>query len=203
MKTRLFFMVLLVSTTVLAQRNHDYMLVRYDTTGKQKFGYVFTNQKGDTLTRLDTAKYYVCFSDTIEYFAIVGIRQQPGWWAIDKNEQPLFRVYSTSRGEPSPDNLREGMIRIVDEQEKIGYANNKGEIVIRPQYEAASSFYRGKAIIGRRCQQTLWCCKGEQADKHYAINCRQVGYINRKGQLRMLGNQTFEEVEKKIGWKSE
>ncbi len=62
------------------------MVVREDTTGKQKFKYAFLNQKGDTVTRLDTAKYYICFSDTIQYFAIVGIKytfqqiqKQIGW----------------------------------------------------------------------------------------------------------------------------
>ncbi len=176
------------------------MVVRYDTTGKQKFGYVFTNQKGDTVKRLDTARYYVCFSDTIQYFAIVGIKKKKGWWAIDKNEKPLFQIFNTSSGEPSPDELREGMIRIVDDSGRVGFANYKGEIVIKPQFEAASSFYKGKAIIGRQCQQVLWCCEGENEDKHYIIKCKQTGYINRKGQIRKIGNQTFEQVQKEIGW---
>lgn len=179
------------------------MVVRYDSTGKQKFGYVFTNQKGDTVTRLDTAKYYTCFSDTIEYFAIVGIKNKKGWWAIDKNETLLFQVFNTSSGEPSPDALREGMIRIVDDSGKIGFSNYKGKIVIKPQFEAASSFYKGKAIIGKQCQQVLWCCEGENEDKHYIIDCKQTGYINKKGQLGKIGNYSFEEIQKEIGWKSE
>lgn len=179
------------------------MVVRYDTTDKQKYGYVFVNPKGDTVTRLDTAKYTVCFSDTIRYFAVVGIRNKSGWWAIDKNEKPLFKIYNTSSGEPSPDELREGMIRIVDDSGKIGFANDKGEIVIKPQFEAASSFYKGKAIIGRQCQQVLWCCKGENEDKHYIIDCKQAGYMNKKGQVRKVGNWTFEQIQKEIGWKSD
>lgn len=179
------------------------MVVLYDTTDKQKFGYVFINQKGDTVTRLDTAKYYICFSDTIQYFAIVGIRNKSGWWAIDENENLLFQVFNTSSGEPSPDNIREGMIRIVDGCEKIGFANYKGEIVIKPQFEAASSFFKGKAIIGKACQQVLWCCKGENEDKHYVTDCKQTGYINKKGHVLGLGNWTFKQVQKKIGWKSE
>ncbi len=193
----------LIVINSVAQKKADYMVVSYDTTGKQKFGYVFISPKGDTITRLDTARYFICFSDTIQYFAIVGIAKQKGWWAIDKHERQLFEVFNTSNGEPSPDALREGLIRIVDKNGKIGFANYKGEIVIQPQFEIASSFYKGKAIIGSDCKQVLWCCAGEHADKHYTTTCKQTGYINLKGQILHMGNQTFEEIQKKIGWKSE
>ena len=179
------------------------MVVRYDTTGKKQFAYVFTNQRGDTVTRLDPVKYYVCFSDTIQYFAIVGIKNKKGWWAINKNETPLFQVFNTSGGEPTPDELREGMIRIVDDSGKIGFADYKGAIVIKTQFEAASSFYKGKAIIGRQCQQVLWCCIGENQDKHYVTDCKQTGYINNKGQVRKIGNYSYEQIQKEIGWKSD
>jgi hypothetical protein len=175
----------------------------YDTTGKEKFAYVFTNQRGDTVTRLDTAKYYVCFSDTIQNFGIVGIKNKKGWWAIDKSEKLLFQVFNTSSGEPTPDELRERMIRIVDDSGKIGFGNYMGQIIIKPQFEAASSFYKGKAIIGRQCRQVLWCCKGENEDKHYITDCKQTGYIDTNGQVRKIGNYTFEQIQKEIGWKSD
>ena len=179
------------------------MVVREDTTGKQKFKYAFLNQKGDTITRLDTAKYYICFSDTIQYFAIVGIKKKKGWWAIDKNEKPLFEVLNLSLGEPSPDELREGMIRIINHAGKIGFANYKGEIVIKPQFEAVSSFHKGKAIIGSKCHMVLWCCKGKNDDKHYTMVCKNAGYINKKGQILKIGKYTFQQIQKQIGWKSE
>jgi hypothetical protein len=203
MKNLLFIIALLYSAASFGQRSGSYIVVRCDTTDKQKFGYVFVNQRGDTITRLDTTKYYICFSDTIQYFAIVGIRNKPGWWAIDKNEKPLFQVLNTSSGEPSPDELREGMIRIVDDSGKIGFADYKGAVVIKPQFEAASSFYKGKSIIGRQCQQVLWCCKGENEDKHYIMECKQAGYINKKGQVQKMVGSSFEQVQKAIGWKSE
>jgi len=203
MKTLLFISLSLISSVSFAQKTRNYLVVKYDTTNQQRYRYVFTSQKGDTVTRLDTAKYYVCFSDTIQYFAIVGIKNKKGWWAIDKNEKPLFQVFNTSSGEPSPDQLREGMIRIVNDSGKIGFANYRGDIVIKPQFAAASSFYKGKAIIGVRCQQVLWCCKGENEDKHYMVNCKEAGYINKKGQVLKIGNLTFEQIQKEIGWKSD
>lgn len=201
MKTLLFIIALVSATVSYGQKSKSYMVVRYDTTGKERFAYVFTNQRGDTVTRLDTSKYYVCFSDTIQYYAIVGIKNKKGWWAIDKNERPLFEIFNMSSGEPTPDELREGMIRIVDDSLKLGFANYKGEIVIKPQFEIASSFYKGKAIIGRKCQPVLWCCKGENEDKHYITDCKQAGYINKKGQVQKIGNYTFQQIQKEINWK--
>lgn len=203
MKSLLMVIILLLSIVSFAQKKTDYLVVKYDTSGKQRFAYVFTNSKSDTITRLDTAKYFICFSDTITHFAIVGIKHQKGWWAIDKNENPLFRVYNTSIGEPTPDVLREGLIRIVDENDKIGFADYKGKIVIKPQFQIVSSFYKGRAIIGCDCKKELWCCEGEYADKHYTTTCKQTGYINTKGQILYMGKKTFEEMQKKIGWRQE
>jgi len=201
MKNLLFILTFLSSTFSFGQKSTNYLVVHFDTTNTQKFGWVFVNQKGDTVTRLDTAKYYVCFSDTIQYFAIVGIKNQRDWWAIDKNEKLLFKVFNTSSGEPSPDELRYDMIRIVDDSGRIGFANFKGKVVIKPQFEAASSFYKDHAIIGRQCKQILWCCEGKNEDKHYIIECNQAGYINRSGQIQKIGNGSFEQTAKEIGWK--
>lgn len=192
----------IISTSILGQTSKHYITVQEDTTNTKNFRYFFMNNYGDRILKLDTAKYYVCFSDTIQYFAIVGLNHKNGWWAIDMNENVLFQVYNTSNGEPSPDELRFGMIRIVDDSGKIGFANFKGKVVIKPQFEAATSFFRDKAIIGGRCKQVLWCCEGEKADKHYMTQCKQTGYINKKGQVQQLGNLTLEEMEKKINWKS-
>lgn len=186
-----------------AQKTKDYMLVRHDTTGNNKYAFFFINQKGDTLTKLDSSKYFLCLGDTIQHFAIVGIRNKKGWWAIDKNENLLFQIFNTSSGEPSPDELREGMIRIIDENEKIGFGNYKGQIEIKPQFEAATSFYNGKSIIGKHCQEILWCCEGENSDKHYITDCTQTGYINKKGKIFKIGNYSFEQIQNEIGWKSE
>ena len=59
MKILIFITTFFISTASFGQKTANYLVVHYDTTNKEKFGYVFTNQKGDTITRLDTAKYYV------------------------------------------------------------------------------------------------------------------------------------------------
>lgn len=205
MKTLMFIITLLSSTIIFGQNSHNFFVVHADETNTQKFKYVFVNQKGDTITRLDSSKYFICFTDTAKYFAIVGIKHKHGWWAIDTNKNILFRVYNTSYGEPSPDEVKDGMIRIVDDSGKIGFADYKGKIVIQPQFEEASSFYNGKAIIGKQCEQILWKpLQGENdGDKHYSIECKQSGYIDKNGQIKKIGNFTFEQIAKEIGWKSE
>ncbi|MDT3405629.1 hypothetical protein [Mucilaginibacter terrae] len=196
-----FFILLCVS----AFAQSDWLTLREDTTLKNKYSYAFVNHKGDTVLRLDTAKYTVCFTDTMQHFAVVGFKKKHGWFAIDRNEKVLFEVYNASRGEPSPDELREGLIRIVDNKGRIGFANARGQVVIMQQFEAATSFYRGKAIVGKSCREVLWGgnAHAHDGDKHYTIDCKQAGYINKKGQVLKMGNFTFEQMQKQIGWKSE
>jgi hypothetical protein len=177
MRSLLLISFCLNCLAVFAQTHNSFLIVQEDTTGKNKYGFAFLNQNRDTITRLDTARYYMCFSDTIQYFAIVAIRDKPGWWAIDRYEHLLFEVFNTVQGEPSPDELHEGMIRIVDSAGKIGFANYKGAVVITPQFEAATNFKNGKAIIGKACKQVLWCCKGVHADKHYMLQCTRPAIL--------------------------
>ena len=171
-----------------------------------KSAYYIVNEKGKAVKQLDTTKYLMCFTqEKYGYFAIFLIKGYSSWCAIDINEKILFNVYNTSYGEPSPDELRENKIRIVDENEKLGFADYKGNIIIKPQYEAASSFYKDKAIIGEKCSKIPWGDHEEEAGgcHHYSIDCTRAGYINTKGSIIEIGDFTFEEMAKKIKWKSE
>ncbi|WP_295771783.1 WG repeat-containing protein [uncultured Mucilaginibacter sp.] len=194
-----------VCSPVIAQSKMDVLTLREDTTYKNRYGYAFVNAKGDTVLKLDTAKYSFCFTTSFKHFAVVGFRKKHGWYAIDRNEKVLFEVYNTSKGEPSPDELRENLIRAIGHKGLIGFANEKGQVVINPQFEAVTSFYKGKAIVGKTCKEVLWGSESQanDGDKHYTIDCKQAGYINKKGQILKMGNFTFEQIQKQIGWKSE
>lgn len=165
------------------------------------------DEKGNLIKELDTSKYIICFDeDKLGYFSIFGIANESGWIAIDSQEKQLFKVYNTSYGEPSPDYLIDGKIRIVDEDGKIGFANNKGEVIIKPQFEDVSSFHKGKAIIGKTCKKVQWKLQEEfnhNDCQHYTIECKEYGYIDDKGKIMLIGNYTFEEIAKKINWKSQ
>ena len=165
--------------------------------------YSLVDENNKTLKVLDSAKYYHSpNSDKYGYFAIFGMKNNPNWTAIDSNEKILFHVYNTSIGEPNPDYLIENKIRIIDSENKIGFANRRGEIIIKPQFEIVTSFHNGKAIIGTKCKKIPWEEHSNEDDcHHYSIQCENHGFINDKGKILKLGKYKFEELKKEINWK--
>jgi hypothetical protein len=105
-------------------------------------GYV--NQKGDTI--IPIGKYQYCIFDTVTTYAIVG--DKSGFYAIDQKENRLYEVYWFDNG---PDYVKDGLFRI-KRNDKIGYANTKGEIVIEPQYDCANAFEDEKAKVTFDCE---------------------------------------------------
>jgi hypothetical protein len=169
-----------------------------------KSQYYLVDAKGNTVKKLDSTRYDMCFSnfDKAGYFAIFGIRGEKGWAAVDINERILFKLYNTSIGEPSPDEIKEGKIRIVDGAGKIGFANYLGNIIIKPQFEIATAFHHGKAIIGESCKKVPWGKHEEEnSDPHYSIICQKHGYINKNGEVQLLGSFSYEDVKKRLNWK--
>lgn len=165
--------------------------------------YSINDEKENLIKQLDSSKYLVSFNDTnLRYFAIFLIKGHRGWSAIDSNEKILFEVYNQG-DEINPDYLVENKIRIVDENQKIGFANEKGEIIIKPQFEIVTSFHNGKAIIGQICNKIPWDEHAKEDDcHHYSIVCKKYGYINELGEIVESGYSTFEEIQNKINWKS-
>jgi len=192
MKNLLILLLLIINTSVQAQTK--FKLVEKETdTWRSIYSLVDENNK--TLKVLDSAKYYISFSGfEYSYFAVIAKTgsKNYGWPAIDANKNILFYVYNTSFGEPSPDYLIENKIRIIDESKKIGFANEKGEIIIIPQFEIVTSFHNGYAIIAEKCKKTPWG-NHEHNDgcNHYSIECEKHGYIDEKGKIIKLGNFTF------------
>ena len=166
--------------------------------------YYTVDEKGKIIKELDTAKYFARMSDdNYRYFAVFGIKNEPGWSAIDANGQILFKVYNASLGEISPDEIIDNKIRIVDKNNKIGFADYKGKIIIKPQFEIVTTFHKGKAIIAENCEKIPWNKHPKENDcNHYSIACKRHGFINEKGEIQELGDFTFEEIQKKIKWKS-
>ena len=165
--------------------------------------YLFKDEAGNIIKELDSSKYLTLMSDgKLGNFALFAIKGKLGWLAIDRNENILFEVYNASIGEPNPDYLVEDKIRIVDKNQKIGFANGAGQIIINPKFEIVTSFHNGKAIIGEECKKVPW---GNHSDDngchHYSILCNRHGYINEKGEIIKIGDYTFEEIMKEIDWK--
>ncbi|GHA53775.1 hypothetical protein GCM10007389_01260 [Pontibacter akesuensis] len=181
-------------------------MVVKETGGWQEL-FSLVDENGKLIRKLDPKKYFVCFNpDEYVYFAIFGLRagldDGPGWTAINAEEKVLFNVYNASSGEPSPDYLVDNKIRIVDNDNLIGYADLKGEIIIEPQFEVATSFHKGKAIVGKNCKKVPSDKHANESDcNHSSIICDKYGYINDKGTLIKIGAYTFEQIMHEIGWK--
>ena len=193
-------LLLLMFNNVYGQKKFK---VEAKETGTWRGRYCLVDEQGNVIRQLDSSKYYISFNNgRYGYFAVFGKKGSSGWIAIDANENELFKVYNTSFGEPSPDNLIENKIRIIDKNEKIGFANDKGEIIIMPQFEIASPFHNGKAIIGQTCKKIPWEEHAKETDcHHYSILCEKHGYINAKGLVLKIGDYSFEAIMKEIDWK--
>lgn len=98
-------------------------------------GYVDVNNK----MVIPIGKYAYLYSPTFDKIAFVSMKGEKGIYAIDRSEQILFQVYVVDNG---PDYLSYGTFRIVKNQ-KIGFANMAGEVVIKPQYDFAYPFQKG------------------------------------------------------------
>lgn len=200
MKCYFFVVLLSIFSNVFGQEKFR---VKEVETVNWKSIYYIVNEKGESVKELDSTKYMFSMNaDDYQYFGVFQIKGEKGWTAIDSNENILFKVYNTSFGEPSPDGIIENKIRIVDENDKIGFADYKGKIIIKPQFEIATSFHKSKAIIGQSCDKIPW---GNHDDEngchHYSIVCDKHGYIDKNGRIIQLGDFTFEEIQKKIKWK--
>ena len=109
-------------------------------------GYV--NQKGDVI--IPYGRYSMCFTDTLVHFSVVLIRNKDtlGFYAINQQEVRLFKVVTTSQG---PTFLVNGFIQVTDSSGLIGFANERGKVVIVPQFQCATDFYGGKALVTYKC----------------------------------------------------
>ncbi|MFC0308819.1 WG repeat-containing protein [Gallibacterium trehalosifermentans] len=89
--------------------------------------------------------------------------------------QAQYRPYHFDNGE---DYVVEGMVRIVDQQGRIGYADQEKKVIIPPRFVCAFPFENGRAKVADKGQiQEVLGSKGEyhycQSDAWY--------YIDRQG----------------------
>ena len=135
-------------TSCQSKKTEWYLIKNYNRISKyEPFGYTsgYINQDKDTIIPLD--KYARCFTDTVQNYAVVYDIKQ-GLIGIDLNENKLFNAVWNGEGEEIKES--DGMILIV-ENGKYGYANNKGQITIKPNYKCAESFENGKAKVSNDC----------------------------------------------------
>lgn len=155
----------------MEQNTESWILVEnYDKPSKfVPFGYTsgYVNMIGDTLIPLE--KYPCCYTDTFTYYAIV-LDHKRGLIGIDKKERKLFNAVWS--GDASPIMESDKMI-LITENGKYGYANNKGEVVIKPKFKCATSFVNGTAKVSNDCV--------EINEEHQKWKINSWFYIDKKG----------------------
>ncbi|GJM35639.1 MAG: hypothetical protein DHS20C18_46400 [Saprospiraceae bacterium] len=128
---------------------NDY-LIAVSPEGTFELGtpFAYLNRNGDTI--IPMGKYGFTWTDTLKTFAIVSDSSSfHAWTAIDRSENVLFEVFQFDNG---PDYLREGLFRVI-RNDKIGYANKYGEIVIPCQFVCAYYFENGRAKVANDCEK--------------------------------------------------
>lgn len=201
---KILLLFLLLFSDKLSSTQTKFKLSEQETDSAS-ISYSLIDEHNQIIKTLSSEKYYTAFFG-MEYgfFVIVGIKGTKGWSAINEHEEILFQVYNTSKGTPSPDHLIENKIRIIDDHEKIGFADDKGEIIIEPQFEMVTSFYNGYAIIGAQCDYILWGNHEQEEEcNHYSVHCEKHGYINAAGEVIKVGNYSFEEIKEEIDWRGD
>jgi hypothetical protein len=133
------------------------------------FGYI--NQKGDTV--IPSGRFIHSFSDTIVNYGIVieKVGDRHDLIGINQKGQRLYEVFWFDNG---PDMVSEGMFRIL-QNEKIGYADTTGKIIIKPQFACATPFSNGQAQVAFDCEQLT------DTDEHTRMESDNWFYIDKKG----------------------
>jgi hypothetical protein len=152
---------------LLCGRNNqkDYLFKICNKSDEAECGYV--NSQDDTV--IAVGKYEYCFTDTLKYMAIV-LKRSGELVAIDRFDRELFEVMWYDNG---PDYFSEGLIRI-KKNGKIGFADEKGKMVIEPLFECAFPFENGRARVALSC-------KTVQDGEHSRWESDSWFYIDKRG----------------------
>lgn len=140
-------------------------LVENETGGETTFGY--TNQLGEVIIPFGQFEY--AFSDTILTFGLVV--KDSELIGINQQGERLYEVFQFDNG---PDYLADGLFRIL-KNDRIGYADAAGRIVIEPQFACADPFDSGRAKVAINCTTSA---DGE----HTVAESGEWFYINKRGQ---------------------
>lgn len=168
MKNFALLFVLLISLQCGTSRlNDEKWILSFDDTTRE---YIYQNEAGEVKLRLPEDQYANCFTDTFVYYAIV-YHTDYGLVGIDKNEKVLFNLFNYDNGYYE----KEGFLRIVEDG-KMGFANQKGQIVIAPKFDAAYSFSDSLAAV---CQG----CTEEKMDEYTMWVGGKWGFIDTEGKM--------------------
>ncbi len=103
---------------------------------------------------------------------IAAVADSSGWAYIDTQGKILIRPFIYDNG---PDYFCEGLARFV-ENDKIGFFDESGKIIIKAEWDFAYTFEDGKAAVCNGCKISI--------DKdHNSVSGGEWGYINKTGKV--------------------
>lgn len=137
----------------------------------------FLNEEGEWLWYEDLTE------KTDSYGQLLKVVWDKGEWvAMNAEGKRLFRVFSYDNG---PDYVKEGLFRILDENGRVGFADTKGNIVVKPQFAFAFPFEG----------ETTWATyegeskevPGSGGEYHYWVSERWYE-VTKEGEIRRGGH---------------
>jgi len=133
----------------------------------------YVNEKNDTIIPFGKYAYYG--TDTLEYYANVIEHPNDNTYrrliAIERNQNILFDAVLFNNG---PEPFVEGLARVI-RNEKMGFTNKFGQVVIPCVYDFAKSFKNGKAEVTYNATEYL------NMDKHKKVESDKWFVIDKKG----------------------
>ncbi len=173
MKTNIITIILLVFISINIHAQDNKLYIYYYPNFEDvdaTLGYVDSTGK----VIIPAGKYPYLFTDVFDKIAFVLLKDKKGVYAIDRSEKVLFQVCSFELG---PDIISNGLFRII-ENEKIGFANMNGEIVIKPNWGFIFPFQEnGLAIF---CEKGNWIWIDKE---HRKFSGGKWGAMDTKGNI--------------------
>lgn len=152
--------VLLLCTLFFVQCAGSSELVPFEKDGL--FGY--KNTQGETVIQPQ-------FQEASAFLpAGVALVLDTRWHYIDRNGTSRFTAFLFDNG---PDYFVEGRSRIV-QNEKVGFMDEQGRIVIDPKYDFAAPFVEGMAAFCKGCRE-------EPTGEHRRMQGGKWGFIDLNG----------------------
>lgn len=148
--------------------SQDYLISFIDTSsGQVLYGYKNVKRK-----IIIPAKYNLVDTDTLHHIAfVVG---DSGFVVINRKDSILCHPFVFDN---TPDFIHEGMFRF-EENNKIGFANLKGEKVAPASFDFAEPFSEGLAAFNTGGRKEYL-----HMDEHYKWAGGLWGFINKKGTI--------------------
>lgn len=172
MKKRLITLsIIILSTITCFAQEEEVLIYQYDPIADKGIGFV--NSKGEIVIPAD--RFAFVYESRLDKITFVLFKDGPkSIYAINRKGEPLFEVYCFDNG---PDYVKEGLFRII-ENNKMGFANMNGEVVIKPQFDFVQPF--------QECGYAVFNMGGKLkkiADERWRWDGGKWGIINKKGEI--------------------